>query len=77
MAIHAYLRTSTDQQDLETQRLEIETYAKNKNLEIDDWIEVEISSRKKKALSWYRPSWRWRKTWDLKRSLKVLSLRNR
>jgi putative DNA-invertase from lambdoid prophage Rac len=48
MAIHAYLRTSTDQQDLETQRLEIETYAKSKNIEIDDWIEVEISSRKKK-----------------------------
>jgi putative DNA-invertase from lambdoid prophage Rac len=39
---------SEHQQDLETQRLEIETYAKNKNLEIDDWIEVEISSRKKK-----------------------------
>jgi putative DNA-invertase from lambdoid prophage Rac len=48
MAVHAYVRTSTDQQDLETQRLEIETYAKNKNIEIDDWIEVEISSRKKK-----------------------------
>jgi putative DNA-invertase from lambdoid prophage Rac len=48
MAVHAYVRTSTDQQDLETQRLEIETYAKTKNIEIDDWIEVEISSRKKK-----------------------------
>jgi len=48
VAIHAYLRTSTDQQDLANQRLEIETYAKNKEMNIDDWIEVEISSRKNK-----------------------------
>jgi len=48
VAIHAYLRTSTDQQDLENQRLEITTYAKNKEINIDDWIEVEISSRKNK-----------------------------
>ncbi len=42
----AYLRVSTDQQDLENQRMEIQAYADSKNLEIDDWIEIEISSRK-------------------------------
>jgi len=42
----AYLRISTDQQDLESQRLEIENYAESKNLPIDEWIQVEISSRK-------------------------------
>src|SRR5210317_773345 len=43
----AYLRVSTDEQDLENQRLEIENYAHANNLDIDEWIEVEVSSRKK------------------------------
>ena len=42
----AYLRVSTDQQELETQKLEIDKYAESKNLPIDEWIQVEISSRK-------------------------------
>jgi DNA invertase Pin-like site-specific DNA recombinase len=42
----AYLRVSTDQQDLENQRFEIMRYAEGRNLQIDDWIEVEVSSRK-------------------------------
>jgi putative DNA-invertase from lambdoid prophage Rac len=42
----AYLRVSTDQQDLENQRLEINTYSKNRNLQIDEWIQIEISSRR-------------------------------
>ena len=42
----AYLRVSTDQQELETQKLEIEKYAESKNLPIDEWIQIEISSRK-------------------------------
>lgn len=42
----AYLRVSTDQQDLENQRMEIKSYADSKNLEIHKWIQVEISSRK-------------------------------
>lgn len=42
----AYLRVSTDEQDLENQRLEITKYAHRKQLQIDDWIHVEISSRK-------------------------------
>ena len=42
----AYLRVSTDEQDIENQRLEIESYAEIKGFEIDEWITVEISSRK-------------------------------
>ena len=42
----AYLRVSTDQQDLDNQRFEITRYAEGRNFQIDDWIEVEVSSRK-------------------------------
>ena len=42
----AYLRTSTDKQDLNNQRLEILEYARRDDLRIDDFIEISISSRK-------------------------------
>lgn len=42
----AYLRTSTDKQDLSNQRLEILEYARRNDLHIDDFIEISISSRK-------------------------------
>lgn len=42
----AYLRVSTDKQDLENQRLEISAYATRSGLTVDEWLEVEISSRK-------------------------------
>ncbi len=42
----SYLRVSTDKQDLENQKLEIETYTKKLGIEVDEWIEVEMSSRK-------------------------------
>jgi len=42
----AYLRVSTDRQDLENQRLEITTYAARVGFHVDEWLEVEISSRK-------------------------------
>jgi DNA invertase Pin-like site-specific DNA recombinase len=42
----AYLRTSTDKQDLNSQKLEILEFARRKNMTIDDFIEVTISSRK-------------------------------
>ena len=44
--IVAYLRASTDKQDLSHQKLEILEFARNKNLVISDFIEVTISSRK-------------------------------
>ena len=44
--ILAYLRTSTNKQDLNNQRLEILEYAHQNNLHIDDFIEISISSRK-------------------------------
>jgi DNA invertase Pin-like site-specific DNA recombinase len=42
----AYLRVSTDAQDLNNQKHEIESYAKKRHLKIDDWVTVEVSSRK-------------------------------
>jgi len=42
----AYIRTSTDKQDLNNQKLEIFEYAKKHQLKIDDFIEMAISSRK-------------------------------
>lgn len=42
----AYLRVSTDRQDLDAQKLEIENYAKKLPLLVDRWIQVEMSSRK-------------------------------
>lgn len=44
--IYGYIRTSTDKQNNENQRFEIEQFAKNNNLTIDRWIEETISSRK-------------------------------
>lgn len=44
----AYLRTSTDKQDLNNQRLEILEYARNHTIHVADFIEVSISSRKHK-----------------------------
>ena len=43
--ILAYLRTSTDKQDLNNQRLEILEYARRNDLRVDDFIEISISSR--------------------------------
>lgn len=42
----AYLRTSTDKQDLNSQRLEILEYARQHHIHIDDFIAISISSRK-------------------------------
>ena len=42
----AYLRTSTDKQDLNNQRLEILEYARHHAMHVDDFIEISISSRR-------------------------------
>ncbi len=42
----AYIRTSTDKQDLSNQRLEILEFARKKDLKIDEFVEITISSRK-------------------------------
>jgi DNA invertase Pin-like site-specific DNA recombinase len=42
----AYIRASTDKQDLNNQKLEIFEFAKKNKLEIDDFIQMTISSRK-------------------------------
>ena len=47
--IIAYLRTSTDQQCLDSQRTIIWSYCKQNNINIDEFIEISISSRR----SWY------------------------
>ncbi|HRD71007.1 MAG TPA: recombinase family protein [Legionella sp.] len=42
----AYIRASTDKQDLNNQKLEIFEFAKKNRLEVDDFIQMIISSRK-------------------------------
>ena len=42
----AYLRASTDKQDLSHQKLEILEFARNKGFNIDEFVEITISSRK-------------------------------
>ncbi len=46
MTVYAYLRVSTAHQDLENQRLEIEEHCRRHDRVVDEWLEVEISSRK-------------------------------
>src|SRR3984893_18121651 len=47
MATTAYLRVSTGTQDLENQKLAILEYASRKKFPINEFVEVQISSRKK------------------------------
>ncbi|MDX9963626.1 recombinase family protein [Desulfobacter postgatei] len=42
----AYLRVSTDGQDLKNQKLEILEYAQQHAYTVNDWVEVKVSSRK-------------------------------
>ncbi len=42
----AYLRVSTDGQDLNNQKLEILDYAQKNSYTVNDWIEIKVSSRK-------------------------------
>lgn len=42
----AYLRASTDKQDIQNQRYEILEYANRHGLRVDDWVAITISSRK-------------------------------
>ncbi len=44
--ILAYLRTSTDKQDLNNQKLEILEFARKRSLKVDEFVEIAISSRK-------------------------------
>ena len=42
----AYIRTSTNQQEINNQKLEILEYARKKDIKIHDFIQISISSRK-------------------------------
>ena len=44
--IYAYLRASTDKQDVNNQKLEILEYARSHKFNVDHFIEVTISSRR-------------------------------
>jgi DNA invertase Pin-like site-specific DNA recombinase len=43
---YAYLRTSTDKQDLNNQKLEILAYARRHALKVDKFVDIAMSSRK-------------------------------
>ncbi len=45
--IYAYIRVSTDRQNVENQRFEILKYADIKKLSIDKWVEETVSGRKR------------------------------
>ena len=42
----AYIRASTDKQDLNNQKLEILEFARKKEVKIDEFVEITMSSRK-------------------------------
>ncbi len=44
--IVAYIRASTDKQDLDNQKLQILEFARKRNLKIHEYVEITISSRK-------------------------------
>lgn len=46
----AYLRISTETQELNAQKLELYEYARKNDLKIDEFVEAEASSRKSEAL---------------------------
>ena len=46
MAVIGYIRVSSAKQTLEHQHFEIEQFAKKHDLNIDNWVEEKISSRK-------------------------------
>lgn len=46
MTVYAYIRVSTDQQNCANQRFEIEQYTDKNGIEIDEWVEETISSKK-------------------------------
>ena len=46
--VYAYCRVSTSDQDANNQRLEILEYARKNNFKVDDFIAIEVSSRKDK-----------------------------
>lgn len=43
---YAYVRTSTDKQDLNNRKLEILEYARRHELKVDEFVEIAMSSRK-------------------------------
>ncbi len=43
---YAYIRVSTDHQNVENQKHEILTYSQKHDIQIDKWIDETISSRK-------------------------------
>jgi DNA invertase Pin-like site-specific DNA recombinase len=48
--IVAYLRASTDKQDLNHQKLEVLEFARRQGLHIDEYVEITVSSRKTSQL---------------------------
>lgn len=42
----AYIRVSTDKQDAKNQKLEIYEYARRRGIDVDDFVEITMSSRK-------------------------------
>jgi DNA invertase Pin-like site-specific DNA recombinase len=48
MAVLGYVRVSTEEQNVKNQRHEILEYANSNHIQVNDWIEIEVSSKKTK-----------------------------
>ena len=54
--IYAYIRVSTDKQTVENQRFEINRFAKQRDFQIDVWVEETVSEHgqpKTESLAYY------------------------
>ena len=50
--IYAYIRVSTDKQTLENQRFEINRFAKQRDFQIDVWVEETVSGTRSAKKAW-------------------------
>lgn len=49
LSVKAYLRVSTDKQDISNQELEVFRYCAAQKLPVDEWVRVEMSTKKSEA----------------------------
>ena len=56
--IIAYIRTATDKQELNNQKLAILEYAQKNNLKINEFVEIQMSSKKNSKTEKNRRSFR-------------------
>lgn len=51
MAVFAFLRVSTDKQQLDNQQLEILTWANRERVTVDEFVQIQVSTRKRQLVA--------------------------